>query len=229
MARTREQLRADLHRLWPDRDWKKSCQALVAHTAEITTGKVTFYLSAKEAYGRSKIVSTRASKAVMNDVHFWAIGSDWHTGVELGNGRVLMASPHADGSWGTNLGEVTVAEYNARSGAVYKGFARTNGVNRIAIAKPKPVSRGSAKIRAVGAFLNEEHLGKTTKAATTGVADHTGKKASAYAWLIQAWLIKQGRYPASKGYKHDGKFAPVGGLTRRGEDEIYALILTAKK
>jgi hypothetical protein len=229
MSRTQEQLRADFKRQFPDRDWNQACQAVVAHTAEFTVGNVRFYLTAKDAYKASKIVSTKASKAVRNDVHYWAIGTDWHTGVDVGSGMVLMGSPHADGSWGKNLGLISVAAYTAATGAIYKGFSHTNGVNRIAIAVPKPAPQGSAKIRAVGAFLNEQHLGKTTKAATTGIADHTGKKASAYAWLIQAWLIKQGKYPLAKGYKHDGKFARTGGLTRHGEDEIYALIQAAKK
>lgn len=226
MSRTQEQLRGDFNRLFPERDWNQSCQAVVAHAAEFTVGNVRFYLTAKDAYEASKIVSKNPAKATLNDVHYWAIGTAWHTALDLGEGLVLMGSKHSDRSWGENLGVTTVVEYTRATGAVYMGFSHTNGVNRIAIAAPKPATTGSAKIRAVGTFLNDQHLGKTTKAALNGIADHTGKKATAYAWLIQAWMIKQGKYPQPQ-YRHDGKFAPVGGLTRRGEDEIYALALAA--
>lgn len=230
MSRTQDQLRGDYERLFPGQDWNQRCQAVVAHAAEFTTGNVRFYLTAKDAYKASKIVSLKASKAVRNDVHYWAIGVDWHVGVDLGGGQVLMGTKHTDGSWGRNLGETTVAAYTRATGAVYKGFAHTNGVNRIAIvtSPPAAAAAGSAEIKRVGKFLNAQHLGKTTKAAENGIADHTGTVATAYAWLIQAWLIKQGRYPQPQ-YKHDGKFARVGGLTRQGEAEINALVLAAEK
>lgn len=227
MSRTQEQLRGDFDRLFPDRDWNQSCQAVVAHAAEFTVGNVRFYLTAKDAYHASKIVSKNPGKAVANDVHYWAIGTAWHTGVQLPDGTVLMGTKHTDGSWGKNLGVTSVADYTAATGAVYMGFAHSNGVNRIAVVKPKPTAV-NAKVQRIARWLNDQHLGKTTKAAAHGNVDRTGKKAQAYWWLIQAWGIREHKYPVPP-YRHDARPAPVGGLTRKLEDEIDALILAAKK
>lgn len=227
MPQSEAQLRATFTKHYPDRDWNQSCQAAVAHSAEYTSGKATFYLTAKDAYEASNIVSTNHAKAKLNDVHYWAIGAAWHTGVDLGNGRIFMASKHSDGSFGKNLGVTTVAAYTEATGAQYRGFARANGVNRVQIAKPKATGRGSARVRLVAAYLNAEKLGKRTTAAEDGIVDQTGKVVQVYWWLCQRWGQIHGMYGA--GYKLDGRVKRVGGQTRKVEAEIYKRAKAAAK
>lgn len=229
MSRTLEQLRGDFNRLFPDRDWNQSCQAVVAHAAEFTVGNVRFYLTAKDAYHASKIISKNPSKAARNDVHFWAIGTAWHTGVDVGGGYVLMGTKHTDGSWGKNLGLTTVAAYTAATGAVYMGFAHTDGVNRVAIAAPKPAAKGSARVRLIAAYLNDwardEHLDLRTSAAEDGIVDQTGQVKQVYWLLEQKWGRAHNHYGTA--FRVDGKVARVGGQTRKVDAILYELAKTA--
>lgn len=214
--RTTAQARADYRRFFPVRDWNQSCQAAVAWLAKYTTGDVQFYGTARDAYEASQIVSTKPAKARLNDVHFWAIGTAWHVGVQLSDG-IFMASAHSDSSWGTNLGVVeSVTAYVQKSGAVYRGFARSNGINRIQIAPPR--KGGSARLRRNGAYLNSLGYGHRTTTATDGTVDQSGRVFQWYWWLVQTWGRKHGHYGAT--WRIDGK---VGTQTRKVEKLITAL------
>lgn len=222
--RTAVQTRSDYARFFPARDWNQACQAAVAWLAKYTTGTVTFYRTAREAFEASQIVSTKPSKARLNDVHYWAIGRDWHVGVELGGGRVFMASKHTDQSYGINLGVTTVAAYGRATGAVYRGFAHTNGVNRIAVAMPRATSGGSARIRRNAAYLNSLGYGRKTTAEFDGTVDQTGRVFQVYWWLEQTWGQRHGHFGA--GFRRDGR---VGTQTRKLDKMITKLAAAASK
>lgn len=216
---TEAQAQATFRRFFGQRDWNQACQAAVAWLAKYSSGKVQFYDTARDAFEASQIVSTNPAKAKLNDVHFWAIGPDWHTGAQVNNG-VFMASVHTDQSWGTNLGLTTVEAYGRATGAVYRGFARGNGVNRIAISPPR--KGGSARIRRNAAYLNGLGYGMKSTAATDGLVDQTGHVSQVYWKLVQTWGRKHGHYGAE--YRIDGK---VGTQTRKVEKLIDKL--AAKK
>lgn len=144
------------------RDWNGLCEAVAAWIARFTGGFVENSIdTAWEAWQNSPTHGTDLYSAPVGAFLYWRIGSDGHVAFKVtqdGNGgSMLHGYTDLDTDvWGTNLGVVSVANFQARHGWEFVGWSWNNGPSTASfteVVPPPPVPAGT--VRKVNRFAGD--------------------------------------------------------------------------
>lgn len=117
-------------RTHPKRDgatWHNWCESFVWRAGGFAGSFATARL-AGDASGH--LNSGPAPRAA---IHYWGGTRDGHVGFELGNDTILMASDGVTDFWGTDMGTVSLRDYNRRKPSMkYRGWTYQHGTQTLA-------------------------------------------------------------------------------------------------
>lgn len=128
---TLQQLARDYATAHPTRDggtWSGWCASLIYRFNDAAKA----YPNATAAGDASTIESTDPNAAPIGAFHYWGgVNGNGHVAQDVaGRGRSLfMASSKVTESLGQAIGFISFADYQAKAGLPYRGWARTYGIN----------------------------------------------------------------------------------------------------
>lgn len=134
------------------RNWNGLCEAAAAWIARFTGGFVNNSNgTAWEAWLNSPTHGTDLYSAPVGAFLYWRIGSDGHVAFKVtqdGNGGSMLHgySDLDTDVWGTNIGVVSVANFQARHGWEFVGWSWNNGPSTASftdVVPPPPVPAGA--------------------------------------------------------------------------------------
>ncbi len=120
-------------------EWNMWCQAFVSRTAKTFGAFNRDYPTARAARLASGPLNPDPNSAPLGAIGYWLWNPDDHVAIHVGGGVWMMGSRHVSVQFGgvaRNAGLVSFADFQARAGLQFLGWAPSNGGSTIPIEAP---------------------------------------------------------------------------------------------